>query len=671
MSTHAFLGKWITDERFAARTPRNVFHRQLEEIDLPEDPHLNSHILFRRRFEIKKPFSGATVYLSADDYYKLYINGRFVSQGPAPAYHHCYNYNVINVSSYLKEGENVIAVHTYYQGLINRVWQSGDYRHGMILDLELDGEVLLCSDEGFLTHPHTAYSAMGRVGYDTQFMERYDSRAPEVNFFAPDFDDSSWSAASERQVVDYQLVEQASKMLLFETVAPVLVREQDGKRIYDFGGIYVGYLTARAKGRSGDVVTLYAAQERNEDGSIRHVMRCNCDYTEEWILSGGEDTLNQFDYKAFRYAAVEAPEGVEITDVTLVARHYPFLLARGMNPALASEPVAAQIWSLCVRSQRVGVQETIQDCMDREKGFYLGDGCYSALANYVLTKDDSMVRKLIDDAFATSFITEGLVTCMDCSFIQEIAEFPLILADLLLWHYRLSGDRDYLEKNYTRICRVLNNYRDCYEREGLLRDLDRWCVVEWPKNYRDGYAVNLKQGQICHEPHISINAYYYRAVCTLNKMAKALGKEPYRDETLLQSAMLDAFYDRETHLFYDGLESRHVSLVGNLFAYAFELVDDKEFEASFRALLDQKGEDQTFLFTSFPLLFRWAKEGDLASIKKLLLHPGTWSRMLSEGATSTFEGWGKDCKWNTSLFHMTMSAAAIFLADIDGREIFA
>ena len=91
MKAHQFLGKWITDGSFAALKPRNVFHRQLEEIDLPEDPNQNSHILFRKTFSLEKKPQKATVYVSADDYYKLYVNGRFVNQGPAPAYHHCYH----------------------------------------------------------------------------------------------------------------------------------------------------------------------------------------------------------------------------------------------------------------------------------------------------------------------------------------------------------------------------------------------------------------------------------------------------------------------------------------------------------------------------------------------------------------------------------------------------
>ncbi|MPN59379.1 hypothetical protein SDC9_207100 [bioreactor metagenome] len=44
--------------------------------------------------------------------------------------------------------------------------------------------------------------------------------------------------------------------------------------------------------------------------------------------------------------------------------------------------------------------------------------------------------------------------------------------------------------------------------------------------------------------------------------------------------------------------------------------------------------------------------------------------MIAEGATRTFEGWGKEMKWNTSLFHLTMSYGAAFLTDWNIREIF-
>ena len=53
-----------------------------------------------------------------------------------------------------------------------------------------------------------------------------------------------------------------------------------------------------------------------------------------------------------------------------------------------------------------------------------------------------------------------------------------------------------------------------------------------------------------------------------------------------------------------------------------------------------------------------------------MLDDGTWLRMLTEDAATTFEIWGKDIKWNCSLFHLAFSYGALFLADIDLAKLF-
>lgn len=668
---HTFMGKWITDEEFSSLSPRNVFHRQLEPLDLPCDEHRNRHILFRKHFSLNRLPERARVFVTADDYYKLYINGRFVCQGPAPAYHFQYPYNEVDVTDFLREGENTIAVHTLYQGLINRVWQSGDGRHGLILDLCANGETLVASDESFLTHPHDAYREIGTVGYQTQFLEEYDSRAATVGFEESDFDDTQWKNALPALCDDHTLVEQTSAMLVFEKIAPVLTEYgEGGSVILDFGAIYVGYLNLRVRGKSGDTVTLRAAQERNEDGSLRFKLRANCVYEETWILSDGESVLDQFDYKSFRYAEVILPEGAELLEASFEARHYPFTLRASLKKEYRDDDRLRAIWDLCVNSQRYGVQEVIQDCMEREKGFYLGDGCYTALAHMILTGDDTMARKLIEDAFSTSFITDGLVTCMNCSYIQEIAEFPLMMVYLILWHYNLTHDTDFLAAQYPKVVKLLEVYRRDYEKDGLLCDLDKWCVVEWPNNFRDGYDVNLKEGRICTEPHVSINAYYIYAVRTANRIAAILQKPPYRDEKPLLEAFTDAFYDTERKLFCDGRSTRHVSIVGNAFPFAFDLYRDEAFKKNYTDMLCERGIHSLSLFCTFPVLMGLIREGEDALLREMLLDEGAWLRILREGGTTTFEGWGKDTKANASLFHLTMSYAAVFLADVDHAALF-
>lgn len=662
---HIFKGKWITDSEFFALKPRNVFHRQLDKTDLPCNEHRNRHILFRRQFICENITDNARIYISADDYYKLYINGKFVAQGPSPSYHFKYNYNVIDVSGYLKEGRNTIAVHTLYQGLINRVWQSGDNRHGLIMDLEIDNITVLCSDENFRTSPHSGYAETGICGYDTQFLERYDSGSEEVGFEQSDFDDSAWDNAKISRYTDYTLTEQKSSMLEFERIAPAQMVTKNGQIFIDFGANYVGYLNVTVIGKCGDKVMVRCAQELNGDGSLRYNLRANCVYEEEWILADGESRLDWFDYKAFRYAELIVPADVEIREAYLNARHYPFVLNTDIKPEYAENELLRQIWKLCIHTQKYGVQEVIQDCMEREKGFYLGDGCYTALTNMVLTGNDSMVRKLIDDAFSTDFITDTLVTCMDCSFMQEIAEFPLILVYLVLWHYRYTNEKEYLAANYAKVQKLLDAYRREYEYDGLLKNLDKWCVVEWPANFRHDYDADLSEGQICRQAHISINAYYIKAIQTANEIAHILGKEQYRSDKPLLEAFYKAFYDEGKKLFRDSENSAHVSLVGNSFVYGFRLCGDDEFKLNFISLLCGNGISSLSLFCTFPVLWGLVKNSRSDLVKQLLLDNGAWKRMLDEDATTTFEGWGKDTKWNTSLFHLTMSYGTLFLADID------
>lgn len=667
---HIFKGKWITNSEFANLKPRNVFHKQLDKVNLPCDEHRNRHILFRRKFICDSLSKNATLYISADDYYKLYINGQFVAQGPAPSYHFSYNYNVIDVSKYLKKGENLIAVHTLYQGLINRVWQSGDNRHGLILDLVIDGETVVASDESFKTSHHTAYTETGICGYDTQFLERYDSSAAEVGFALPDFDDKNWENAQISINADHMLTLQKSGMLEFETIQPINTTAVGNRILYDFGSNYVGYLCVHARGKKGDVVTVRCAQELNDDGTLRYNLRANCTYEEEWILSDRESYLDWFDYKSFRYAELSVPVDVEILDVYFCARHYPFVLKAQIKPDYASSKDLNEIWNLCVHTQKYGVQEVIQDCMEREKGFYLGDGCYTALTNMILTGNDSMVRKLIDDAFSTEFISDTLVTCMCCSLMQEIAEYPLILVYLVLWHYNYTGDKEYLMQNFVKTTKLLDAYRRNYEEDYLLRNLDKWCVVEWPKNYQHNYDVDIRESQICKEAHVSLNAYYIAAVRTANKIASILNIAQYRDEFPLLSAFYSAFYDEQKNLFKDGENTEHISLVGNSFVYGLNLCSDKRFQQNFLSMLDSYKISSLSFFCTFPVFMELVRNGRNDLIKQCLLDDGAWKRILREDGTTTFEGWGKDTKWNTSLFHLTMSYAAIFMADIDLGALF-
>jgi hypothetical protein len=76
---------------------------------------------FRRTFELAAAPRAFLVHVTADNRYKLYINGELVSLGPARGDLHHWRYESVDVATYLKTGKNVLAA---------VVWNFGDLARG-------------------------------------------------------------------------------------------------------------------------------------------------------------------------------------------------------------------------------------------------------------------------------------------------------------------------------------------------------------------------------------------------------------------------------------------------------------------------------------------------------------------------------------------------------------
>ena len=177
-------GKFISHELFADLKPINVFHTEYPQVTVPNatEEYADKHVLFRKKFNVCGDLFKAVLKIAADDYFKLYINGEFVTQGPPPSYPQAYHYMELPVGNFLRSGENVIAVHTLYQGLINRVWVSGDNRESLWAELTVGGNAILVTDESWKCKISSAYVPLSIVGYDTQYMELFDSRSEDTGF---------------------------------------------------------------------------------------------------------------------------------------------------------------------------------------------------------------------------------------------------------------------------------------------------------------------------------------------------------------------------------------------------------------------------------------------------------------------------------------------------------
>ena len=195
-------------------------------------------------------------------------------------------------------------------------------------------------------------------------------------------------------------------------------------------------------------------------------------------------------------------------------------------------------------------------------------------------------------------------------------------------------------------------------------------MVEWPANYRDGYEIE-REGTTHAIKSNAINTFYIGAVKAMNRIAKLTGREPYADEEPLVAAFLKAFYLPEKHLFRDNVNTNHISMPGNVFAAFHGLAPDDEFHGEFLKMVRAKCMKDILLFQTFPLLTYLLCKGEDELVKQLLVDKNAWLKTIAEDGKRTFEGWCKDGKWNTSLFHLTMAQGALFLTDWPIREAYS
>jgi alpha-L-rhamnosidase len=666
--------RWIINKRFEGLSPINVFYKQQHPPSLPEHRSdlKNLHTLFRKTFSLTaRNIRSAFLDISADDYYKLYINKQSIGQGPAPSYHFHYYYNRYDVSEFLTPGKNVLAVHVYYQGLINRVWNSGDYRQGLIAELFINNELCIATDASWKYLPAQEFTGTETTGYDTQYLEHIDNRLKQTGWQNVEYDDSCWKHVCECQTDDHTLFLQPTPPLeVYEITPPVVKNVDNGQYFIDFGQEITGQFKMQARGEAGQVIEIRCGEELEgkTDSHVKFHMRCNCTYQEYWTLSGGLDMLEHYDYKAFRYVEILDPDQtVNPESFCAVVRHYPF--DDDVCTFESSNPLLNTIWAICKSGVKYGSQEVYVDCPSREKGQYLGDAVITAQSHSYLTGDLRLWKKSLQDFALSTSICPGMMAVAPGSFMQEIADFSLLWPLHLLKYYRQSGDHEFLAEMYPTVERLMTYFSQYQRQDGLLENVkDKWNLVDWPDNLRDGYDFDLSEvvGDGCHNV---INAFYCGAVKTINAIRDLLQID-YEDQfPALKQAFINAFYNPQTGLFLDSTTSKHSALHSNTLALFYDLVPDEAVKSVIE-LIKQK-RFSCGVYHAYFLLKGLARADASELVYDLLTSEDefSWANMIREGATTCFEAWGKDQKWNTSLCHPWASAPiTVLIEDIIGLK---
>lgn len=661
--------KWIMDAAFHGIKPINYpqKEREVDAEGVPEDDErfLNHHMLVRKKFIVEdaKDKKNAVINITADDYYKLYINGSFVTQGPAPAYYFHYNYNTVPIEDYLVDGENVIAVHVYYQGLFNRVWTSGDYRQGLIANIVSNGKTIVETDDSWKINICKAWGYHNIIAYKTQFMEDIDARRIPAGWKNAAYDDANWNNAFVNLCDDHRLYPQITPNVSVYTIKPKTIEEiEPGHYFIDVGHEIVGQVKFTAQGESGKKIEVRCGEELLEEKVVRYQMRCNCDYQQYWTLSGDSDQVEFYDYIAFRYFEIIAPkESVNVNSIDVEVRHAT--MDDDNYTVSSSNTVLNGTFDICKNGVKYGSQEGYLDCPTREKGQYLGDGTITSKAQMLLSGDSKMYKKMLYDFAYSTRVCKGMLCVVPASRGCECADYSCQYPEQLLNYYQYTGDIQTLKELYPVAVGIEEWFDEHAGADGLVNNIsEKTNLVDWPKNLRDDYDFddNKPIGDCVHSV---MNAFYYGMKKDINKIRTILGM-PIKDNLEnLKSSFIKTFYNPETKLFVDSVNSTHSSLHANVLPLYYGITPQEGVTETVE-LIRQKGLC-CGVYMAYFVLKALANAGAYQLMYELMVSEDehSWGNMLKEGATTCFEAWGVDQKWNTSLCHAWASAPIIVLLE--------
>jgi alpha-L-rhamnosidase len=268
----------------------------------------------RKTFTTGKQVKRAMLYISGLGNYEAYLNGDKVSDDVfAPTvswYPERVYYNVYDVTSLAKKGENLLAVklgNGRYFGMRESPTQLfGLPRLLAQLELEYgDGTSdIIVSDASWKV------TSKGPIIANNEFDgEEYDARLEIKQWNFPEFDDGQWQTADLMAEPGGELTAQPNPNIkVMEEIAPVGITElPDGRYILDMGQNMVGWLkVTNLPGKKDQPVTFRFAELLNPDSTLYLANIRSAKVTDRYIPSvdGIFSWEPSFVYHGFRFVEI-------------------------------------------------------------------------------------------------------------------------------------------------------------------------------------------------------------------------------------------------------------------------------------------------------------------------------------------------------------------------------
>ena len=472
---------------------------------------------FRKELTLAGKPEQYIVHVSADNRYKLYVNGIQVAAGPAKGDPHNWNFDTVDLAPWLHGGTNRVAAVVWNFAEKRPVAVMSRGEAGFLVQGNTEAERALDTGEGWKVLRTDAYApeeVKVRGYYAAGCTDRLDGgkypwgweqpALADSSLMVPACADSLWKEARKlgtaalKGAGNYHLWYLVPRAIPPMEVRPLQAdRSLDGKVVpagqtreflLDNRELTTGYPRLYFSGGAGAEISLGYAEALYETDNgwakgNRNVTAGKqfAGYQDVILADGGAGrSFEPLWWRTWRYLKLTVKTGEEpltLDSLRAVSSMYPF--ERVSRFDAPGDPSLQQMLDIGWRTARLCAHETYMDCPYYEQLQYFGDSRIQALVTMFNTRDTCMVRNLLEQG-RQSLDADGLMMSRYPSHIlQYIAPYALFWLNTChdWWMYR--GDEGYLKTLLPAMRSTLSWFGESLGADGLLHRVPGWNFADW------------------------------------------------------------------------------------------------------------------------------------------------------------------------------------------------
>ena len=646
------------------------------------DSHAYGVYHFRKTIELPSAPDHYLIHISADNRYRLFVNARYVTAGPARGDLFHWRYDSVDIAPFLHASSNAVAVLIWNWGNdapLNQI----SAQTGLLVQGENRHE--LDTGKSWRAIPDAAYSEYPVKPVDVHYQyyvappgETLDAERYPWGWESALFDDRSWpdAIAGDRACSVLWMRDDVPgdchdpRLMYARTIPPmreepepfVRIREGSGvsnsaallnhsgsalvaahthaRLLLDMNRVTTAYLQTTVSGGAGARLTVRYGESlwipgTNEKGNRNEVAGKEMRGVRDSFVADGGAHRSWFPlwWRSFRYVELTVEtqaEPIYIDDIHALFTAYPF--ERRAQFSSDGPEWLSKILETGWRTNELSSHETYLDAY-YEQLQYVADTRIEALVSLYETGDARLMRNAIEQIDSTR-TPDGLTFSRGPSRLyQYTPTFSLLWIGMLHEYWRYVNDAEFVQAMLPGVRNVLEWFERLENADGTLRELPYYNFldsdVKWDAHALAPYECQLLQG------------FQWAADLEAAFGNSALAREYRSKATRLTDSLRKRYWDSERKLFADDAAHTRFSQHTNALAVLAGLVTGRQAtELIERVLADSQLLPCTIYFRYY--LNRALVEAGLG--ERYLEMLGPWRDLLAKGVTAWPESEAPDAR---------------------------